>query len=151
MAYTVLVVDDEKGHRDNLDLCLRDCIDNVRVDLAEDGQEAYQLFQENPTLYDAVFTDFHMPIMNGGAFLSAISDYDIPLKVMVTAEPDEKIYEDAIQAGVVGIIRKPIDIDHLEQLLLACEEGMSSDKIKSVHQNLFYVPTPQSLNYSNNP
>jgi CheY-like chemotaxis protein len=142
----VLVVDDEQVHRDNMYFCLRDCVDDAKIDLAEDGLQASEMVQGAEKPYDIIFTDFHMPTRDGGAFLRSISTYDHSLKFMVTAEPSPEIYRDAIKAGVVGLIRKPMSLDTLETLLSAHEEGMKADEIRSAHQNLLYVPPQKSLN-----
>ena len=142
----VLVVDDQKVHRENMYFCLNDCVDNVKIYLAEDGLQASKMVREANEPHDMIFTDFHMPNMNGGAFLRSVSTYTHSLKFMVTAEPNLEMYTDAIEVGVVGLIRKPMSPDTLVILVSAHEKGMKADEIRSAYQYLFYVPPQQSSN-----
>jgi PleD family two-component response regulator len=45
---------------------------NIECDIAENGQEAVDLVAANGDLYDFIFMDFTMPIMNGADATSAI-------------------------------------------------------------------------------
>jgi len=110
-----------------------------RINVASNGLEALELLraavsQEKP--YELVFMDLHMPVMDGFEATALIrsSEWgrDLPVVAMTAAAfaSDRKAVKDA---GMQDFVTKPIDMQHLTEVLLrwlprcmAVEEASSS-------------------------
>lgn len=107
MGRQVLVVDDETHIRRIIEIQL--ARSGYSVDCAADGQEAYEMIQEN--LPDLVITDFQMPRMDGLSLCERLAQEEstrhIPI-FLLTAKGFE-IEEEKILAhgNVVEILCKP--------------------------------------------
>ena len=88
------------------------------IECAENGQEAYQMFQKNPSRYDLVLMDIHMPEVDGYAATRMIRALDLPEAATVpiiamTANVFREDIEKCLAAGMNGHIGKPIDIGEI--------------------------------------
>ena len=93
------------------------------VDTAEDGAEAVErMKQAAPGQYDLILMDIQMPRMDGYEAtrrIRALPDprkADVPIFAM-TANAFEEDRQNALRAGMNGHIAKPLDIQHLLQVL----------------------------------
>ncbi len=116
MLKTVLLVEDYQDTRELMRFLLEVILEH-RVIEAVDGSEAVkQARQERP---DLILMDISMPVMDGIEATRLIKQLDgfddIPI-VAVTGH-SEKYQNEAIDAGVTEVIRKPVDIDDLKPLL----------------------------------
>ena len=90
----------------------------IRVDCAEDGQQAVDIFLAAPKLYDIIFMDIHMPVMDGYSATRLIraseapNAADIPIMAM-TANAFSEDVENCRNAGMNDHISKPIEFDLL--------------------------------------
>ncbi len=91
------------------------------ADLAENGREALERFQS--ARYALVITDIHMPEMDGFELTAEIRAFEraqglsrVPV-VALTADVLGKDSERYLQAGLDDYLRKPIDLDQLDQAL----------------------------------
>lgn len=112
---TVLVVDDFEELRSTLRLWLEER--GYRVVEAEDGEEAIEIARlEHP---DLILMDIGMPERSGLSATYKIRKdpelSDIPI-VAVTGYAVE-LHEDALKAGCVECLAKPVDLDKLDRLL----------------------------------
>jgi len=91
---------------------------NIGVDWVGDGKQAVDMYIENPTRYDIIFMDIHMPVMDGYEATRAIrasgltNAADIPIMAMTAnafADDVNKCHE----AGMNDHIAKPIEFDLL--------------------------------------
>jgi len=111
----ILVVDDEA------EVCsaLKDFLSlkEYEVETALDGPTALKKVEEfNPHI---VLLDIIMPGMGGIDVLSSIKNIDPKIGiVMTTAVADEEIARRTIQLGAYDYILKPIDLNHLETVLM---------------------------------
>ena len=106
----VLVVDDNQVSRDILAEMLH--FFQVDVDTAADGPAAIERLRRANPPYDLVLMDWRMPGMNGDEVSRRIRhDVALPGKpriVMVTAYGREEVIRQSEQAGVDGILIKPV-------------------------------------------
>lgn len=113
----VLIVDDEKHVRDGLRLLgnwEHYGIDHIIE--ATDGEEAKRLILEHQP--EIIFTDMNMPKLDGIGLLKWISDYGINSKTIVVSGYDDFQYmRNAIACGSVDYLLKPIEPDHLNEVL----------------------------------
>jgi CheY-like chemotaxis protein len=115
---TVLVVDDEFGIAELIDVVLTD--EGHRVVTAANGKQGLEVaLDEQP---DLVFVDYMMPVMDGAAMLHAMGD-DASLKgipvVVMSSIPEATVAQRC--SGYVGFLRKPfkiIDVTTLTEQLI---------------------------------
>jgi diguanylate cyclase (GGDEF)-like protein len=111
-SLTILTIEDDRDLRQGIAAFLKDI--GFRVLEAENGHKGLEMFErERP---DLVLTDLKMPVMDGFAVISAISDRnpDVP----VVALSGTGVVNDAVEAmrrGAWDFITKPIvDLEELE-------------------------------------
>jgi DNA-binding NtrC family response regulator len=109
---SIVVVDDDQGILDSFDAMLGD---DYTLTMINSGSKAIQLLhQQSPRL---LFLDIKMPGMNGLEILKWIQDQEMDTKVViVTALPQDQYEEMAQQYGVYRYLRKPLDVDEVEDI-----------------------------------
>jgi DNA-binding NtrC family response regulator len=107
---SILVVDDEKNQRETLGQILRD--QNFDVETAVDVTQALSFLNQNP--YDVILTDFRMP---GGSGIDvakkAMELCPQSVTLIMTAYADVQSVIEAMRAGVVDYLLKPLNVDSL--------------------------------------
>jgi two-component system, chemotaxis family, chemotaxis protein CheY len=118
----ILVTDDSKMARKMVIKTLRDVIgDNVEILEAQDGQEALNTYKEH--LPKLVFMDLTMPIMDGFEALEKIKEFDKNAKVIIVSADIQKLsIEKASKSGAFNFIKKPIDLEKMQQILKRIKE-----------------------------
>ena len=113
----ILVTDDSKMARKMVIKILNDVLnENVEVFEGQNGQEAFDLYKEH--LPEIVFFDLTMPVMNGFEALSKIKEFDKNAKVVIISADIQKLSMDkALQLGAFNFIKKPIDLEKMQQIL----------------------------------
>lgn len=112
---TILAVDDDPKHLELLGIKLTEA--GYRLIVAQSGEEALKNIKtEKPGL---VLLDILMPEMNGFETLKRIKaiDPDIPV-AMVTSVWDNEEGKKCFEAGAFEYITKPIDFNHLKDVIL---------------------------------
>ncbi|MDP1676814.1 MAG: PAS domain S-box protein [Bacteroidota bacterium] len=109
----VLIVDDQKGNRLLLSKFISRILSGTEILFAENGEEAEAIaIAKKPTL---IFTDYHMPAMNGIDFLRKMRNNsvtkNIPVIIVSGDDIDNQIQYDALTTG----LRKPIIFKKLEE------------------------------------
>ena len=109
-AFSVLVAEDDYVSRLYLTTLLRR--QNWHIDEACDGLEALELFEKNS--YQLILMDVSMPGVDGIQAAQEIrsKNKDIPI-LAITAHGESELQEDFIQAGMSGVLRKPIHDEFL--------------------------------------
>ena len=104
-------------------------IRSMEVEHAEDGQIAFDMFQDSEEgYYDAVLMDMRMPNMDGLEATRAIRHLDrndaksIPI-IALTANAFDEDVQRSLQAGLDAHLSKPVDPDNLFETL----EGLVKD------------------------
>jgi len=108
----ILVVDDNNAIRSGLcELLERDNPD-YKCESASDGSEA--LLKAKASKPDLVILDLSMPGMSGLNLLRKLHEQGIMTPViLITALPDKQLDDDAIAAGALCLLRKPLEINSL--------------------------------------
>ncbi|HUL44471.1 MAG TPA: response regulator [Bacteroidota bacterium] len=112
----ILLVDDEVGFAE----LLRDLLvmDNYEVDVAHDGQEGLEKIESFKP--DVIISDIVMPRLSGFEMFKKVkaapATSSIPF-LFITGFQDERVLAEARKIGVFGILRKPIDIEQIENRL----------------------------------
>lgn len=108
----IFVVDDDRGILDSFDAMLGDDYPLVMVD---NGVQALDLLNEyQPRL---MFLDIKMPGMNGLDLLQSMRSNGMSTQVViVTALPQEHYQELAHHYGVYRYLKKPLDVDEVEDI-----------------------------------
>lgn len=108
----ILVVDDEPLVCDAVKMMLT--FDGHVVDTARSGKEALEFF--SPGKYDVVFTDMHMPPMNGDELAARIKAQSPGQPVIMITAFTEQL-QNVPPAGVDFLIPKPFLLENLRQAL----------------------------------
>ncbi len=116
MAIKILVVDDEKGVTDFLELELKEL--GYEVIAENSGYEALSHVMQNEV--DIVLTDIAMPDMDGHQLFTRIREYDENLPVVMMTgfgyDPNHVVVK-CRREGVEDIVFKPFDIEQLDAVL----------------------------------
>jgi PAS domain S-box-containing protein len=104
----VLAVDDSQETRDYFQNTAD--ILGFRCDAARDGFEALELIKQAEKVYDVIFIDWKMPVMNGIELTSKIRKnyHENAVIIMISATEWNLIEDEAREAGVNGFIPKPL-------------------------------------------
>jgi len=110
----VLVVDDSAINREVVERALG--LEGATATLAADGQQAVQHLQAQPDAFDAVLMDVQMPVMDGLTATRLIRQelglIDLPI-IALTAGVLAKEQQEAREAGLNGLLLKPVDLEQL--------------------------------------
>ena len=109
---TICFVDDDQGILDSFEAILGD---DYTLHMVNNGTDALELLsRHNPCL---IFLDLKMPKPNGLEILQWISENRLSIVVVVvTALPQEKYELLARQYGVYKYLRKPFNVDEVEDI-----------------------------------
>jgi DNA-binding NtrC family response regulator len=109
---SIFVVDDDQGILDSFDAMLGD---DYPLTLMDSGTKVLQVIAEkNPEL---LFLDIKMPGINGLEVLRWMRENKVSTKVViVTALPQDRNEEIARQYGVYRYLKKPFDVDEIEDI-----------------------------------
>jgi len=95
---------------------------DIKIDCADNGQEAVRLFSESPDKYDLILMDVQMPVMDGYDATRSIREIgsgkaaEIPI-IALTANVFREDIEQCMSAGMNDHLGKPIDFDELMRKL----------------------------------
>jgi PAS domain S-box-containing protein len=134
MPYKILLVDDEKGIRNVLEITLQDA--GFDVSQADSGDTAVKLMATQS--FDIVLTDIRMPGMDGIDLLKKIKTQTPDTEViMLTGHGDFELAIESLKLDAVDFISKPINNDVLEIALKRAQDRIvSRNKIKDYTLNL---------------
>jgi CheY-like chemotaxis protein len=118
MSIKVLIVEDNEDYRNLIDFFLK--LKGFEVVIASDGLEGIELAKsENPQI---ILMDLNLPILDGWEATRIITQNEstshIPI-IAVSANCKNNSTNDILQAGAVGCIQKPVDIESLPDLILS--------------------------------
>jgi CheY-like chemotaxis protein len=114
VTFSILVVDDEK----NIRTTLADILEGEGYDVrtADTGEQAVRLCRKQP--FDVVLMDVRMPGMDGFEAFRVIRRHRPDAQViMMSAYSTNEFRRVAQGEGATAFLRKPLDVDHLIDLL----------------------------------
>ncbi len=111
----ILIVDDQKGNRLLLSKYVSRILSGAEILFAENGEKAEEIaIAKQPTL---IFTDYHMPAMNGVEFLQKLRNHsstkNIPVIIVSGDDIDNRVEYDTNTISM----RKPIIFKKLEKIV----------------------------------
>lgn len=112
-AGAILVVDDDVDTVANLVDILGD--EGYRLDCAHDGESALNLAKI--AKFAVSIVDYRMPEMNGATLIEELQKLQPEIKtIMMTGFADEEGIAQAVEAGVLRVFSKPVDLEALLEL-----------------------------------
>lgn len=116
----VLVAEDNKMNQFYIRQLLNNL--NVSVDIAENGKEAVEIFEQDNSNYDLILMDMHMPVMNGIEAITKIrkTNKDLIKKVPIvacSADVFPEARKSAIKAGIDFYLTKPLSEEAVKEVL----------------------------------
>jgi len=127
---TILVVDDEPGMREFLEIMLQK--DGYNVETAADGSEAIDKIEEK--LFDLAIVDIQMPVLNGIEVLKKFNEKSPDTTViMITAYASHETAIEAMKLGAYDYITKPFKIDEIK---LVIKKALEKKKLERENTRL---------------
>ena len=118
---TILVAEDDELARKSLELLLKHM--GFKVFLAENGEDAIELYKFNKELIDMVILDVVLPKLNGREVYDIIKNEKQDIKVLfISGYTDDIISSKGIVEGEFDFIQKPLDSDEF------------IDKVQNIYQ-----------------
>lgn len=115
---------------------------HLSVYLAEDGAAAWELVESLPDIA-AVFTDQHLPVLDGLGLLQRIRTAedlrisDLPVIVITSGERNEAMRRAALDAGATDFILKPFDaVDLLTRVRAWCNTSQRAQLLRRDNNTL---------------
>jgi signal transduction histidine kinase/CheY-like chemotaxis protein len=114
---SILLAEDIAVNREILAMLLEQTA--IKIDFAENGGQAVDMFCASPGKYDLIFMDVQMPVMNGYTATRRIRESGFPEGravpiIAMTANVFQEDVKKCLDAGMNGHIGKPL---HLSELL----------------------------------
>jgi len=144
----ILIAEDDFFSRKLLETILREQGHTVTV--AEDGEEAWRIFQRTPVRL--VVSDWLMPKIDGIQLVKNIrsaNSTDYTYFIMLTANVGEREnYELAMEAGVDDFLAKPLDrVELISRLRVAQRILLASSRIQSLENVLTICAYTKKINF----
>jgi CheY-like chemotaxis protein len=121
-AKTVLVVEDNRVQREALAALLRQ--DRYEVVAAANGKEALDRLKGKPPP-DVLLLDMMMSEIDGWQLLKLLRHYPglMEIPVIIVTGLEIANLEWALSLGAAGLVRKPVELDHLRNELARALKG----------------------------
>ncbi len=144
---SILVVDDEKGMRELLEIMLSQ--QGYRVTLAGSGRQACEMLEKTP--FDLVVTDIRMEDLDGiGVLRKAKALHPETVVVLISAFATADTAVEAMKEGAYDFIPKPFQIKDLQSIVQealesrkAAPAGAETRREKSRHFGCLVGESPQ--------
>ncbi len=135
----ILIVDDEPGAREALELILEDEYD---VESAESGSTALAMLKAR--FFDLVLLDLTMPEMDGMETLMRIKEHDESIDAIIVSGADSaRKAASAMKCGAYDYITKPYEA---EDILTTVERAM---KKRSLEREVQFLRSEMALQFGN--
>ena len=112
----ILLVEDDKALLD-ITIQLIELL-GYSVTAATGSNEAIKKLKENPDMFDVVFTDYDLPIIDGVELAKIIKEISCEIPIILCSGKIDLIDESQIAAaGIAGVARKPYSINDLDSII----------------------------------
>lgn len=115
----LLVVDDEKLHRESMEMLLREKLPGAQTHTATNGREGVEKLLS--LQFDVAFVDIRMPVLSGLEMIARYKEKkphaSTPQFVLLSGYGEFEYAREAISLGVREYLLKPLDLQELDQLL----------------------------------
>jgi two-component system cell cycle response regulator CpdR len=109
MMSRILIADDEESMR--LLVARAIAMDGHEIVTAEDGAEALEILNSDPSAFDLLLTDIKMPVMDGIALaLSAARDFPNLTILLMTGFADQRERASGLNAIIHDVVTKPFSV-----------------------------------------
>ncbi|WP_299138694.1 ATP-binding protein [uncultured Vibrio sp.] len=114
----ILVAEDNKINQQ----IIKQQLEEIGVDcsIASNGQEAIALFEQNPTKYDLMITDNHMPFMDGFELTQQVRNSQKNAEISIigcTADDPKTTHAECLNVGMSDVLYKPYELKDLIDVL----------------------------------
>ncbi|OPX25417.1 MAG: hypothetical protein B1H05_03880 [Candidatus Cloacimonas sp. 4484_140] len=129
---TVLVVDDEKGYRDEIGEYLADC--DFLVHKAETPSRALEI--QSSSQIDIAIVDLKLPEMDGTELLKKLIEFDPDIAViMISGHGDMESVIKAMREGALDFFAKPFDLMDIQYSIERTQKYLSlQNRISEIRQ-----------------
>jgi len=111
---SLLLIEDDTVIRNIYTQILGNFVSKLYV--AANGSEGYDSYIENKP--DLILTDIKMPVMNGLDMIKKIRENDKSMRIIImSAFGESRFFINAIETGVKGFLIKPVDTEHLKNII----------------------------------
>jgi len=130
----ILIVEDEKGMRDVLEIFLQE--EGYDTFIAKDGREAIEMLEKD--IFDVVITDVKMPGADGFEVLKKTKEVSPhTVVIMITAFGSAEAAIEAIKLGAYDYIEKPFKIEEIRVVIKrALERKKFTSKLSLLSERL---------------
>src|SRR5262245_35783198 len=103
--YSILIADDDRGSLDTLRAIIQP--EGYQTLVASSGEEAIDIVRGRPV--HLVLLDMHMPNLTGLETYEFVRQINAQLPaILVTGDPSDSLFRQAIQAQIFSVIPKPV-------------------------------------------
>lgn len=116
-----------------------------RVDVASNGIEGFEMFEQNKP--DVVISDINLPQLNGLEMVKLMHEISphLPVIIMTSYDSPKNITE-SINQGAYNYLRKPIEIEELQLILLMATKDIYNSLVNLHHDYTYDKNSKQLMN-----
>lgn len=131
----ILIVDDNPQFAGVLRRILESVFGYKTITLVDEVEKSYSLLKSAPGLYRILFVDYRFPgAVNGVELLQRFASEGLlagKAAFLITSEPNVENFKQAIAAGVVGVVAKPLDREDLRRQLEKADRIIRAEQEQS--------------------
>lgn len=141
----VLLVDDDEKYLFELKELFEDIFDYVKI--ANNGEEALKIYEQNKGKFDIVATDLYMPTMGGIELIRNIQAKNInQIFLVISAYESVPALLECINMGIKKIVFKPGSSEELLKVLLEILLNLNKETMLCSHlENLEHIVESKTL------
>lgn len=139
---TVVLVDDERLAREELEFLLRDFADVEVAGVAENGIQALEVIEKIEP--DVVFLDVQMPGLDGLGLIRRLQENGVSLPYFVLATAYDQYAVEAFRLEAMDYLLKPIDKERLSLTISRARKFLNEQGVLGVVEAPERVATPRS-------
>lgn len=112
--FDLLVIDDDRMYMKMIESVFEH--EGLRILSAYSGEEALEIIKKKPI--GMIFTDYHMPGMNGVELAGKIREVIPEARIiMITSDPSPELPALAMKAGILKVTSKPYRLKDIQDII----------------------------------